>query len=454
MNTLQNLLSFPVIFLACFYGMAQPFELDPKIKPIELLLVDDSEVEGAKGVTTAGSIKDDRPTYYYVKGHDVFQNIDVFIFSNYGNPKFKVELVKDTWNDVAETQTSTSQKDGIINFKLRTWGDFGFRITPETPLFYTVIVYASSPVKNYLDSPFIKATKENTGISTMPDEAEVNTLKNTETNVNDESNLWLYAGIGILLLIVGVLMGKILSRKNAAIILLLIGCGGGPLYAQFGGGVTWGPGQTRPGGDYELWLRRQGEINPDNSVFGDVEQISGGLDRLGKVGSNLGKIQEAYEKMQDYEEAYKDLGNCMNSATPPGAPRLPSFCADTESSCGRCFLEAREKFNFTRYQFEKLAAIYNCTKDYSDKAIALGDNVSGIHAVSGMAWQIQKTNIVKSVKELQEAVDKKYAELVGDLQESLMMLDECEAEHGIPDWYDRFGYMYYEFMQINYKRKE
>ena len=86
--------------------------------------------------------------------------------------------------------------------------------------------------------------------------------------------------------------------------------------------------------------------------------------------------------------------------------------------------------------------------------IAFGDNVSGYHGVSGLAWQSQKIGVLKSVDELKKSYDKKYAELIQSQQEILMELNDCEAAHGIPDWYDRFGYMFFEFTKMNYARKD
>ncbi|MCD6660399.1 MAG: hypothetical protein LT105_09570, partial [Lentimicrobium sp.] len=87
-----------------------------------------------------------------------------------------------------------------------------------------------------------------------------------------------------------------------------------------------------------------------------------------------------------------------------------------------------------------------------EKSIAFGDDVSGIHGVSGIAWQAQRGKIENSVKELQAAYDSKLAELLAKLQQSLMEMAVCEEQFGTPDWYDRYGYMYYEFVAEKYKR--
>ena len=53
---------------------------------------------------------------------------------------------------------------------------------------------------------------------------------------------------------------------------------------------------------------------------------------------------------------------------------------------------------------------------------------------------------------MQKAYDSKYIDLLEDLQASLVDLNECEAQYGIPDWYDRFGYLYYDFIKFHYAR--
>ena len=119
-----------------------------------------------------------------------------------------------------------------------------------------------------------------------------------------------------------------------------------------------------------------------------------------------------------------------------------------------CFVNARRDFEEVRYLFVKLQAIYKCTMKFTNAAVSFGDNVSGVHGVSGLAWQNQKFKILKSVEELKKSYDKKYQELLVEMQKALMELNDCEAEHGIPDWYDRFGYMYYDFTKNQYQRND
>ena len=49
---------------------------------------------------------------------------------------------------------------------------------------------------------------------------------------------------------------------------------------------------------------------------------------------------------------------------------------------------------------------------------------------------------------------RKYAELIGKLKKSMVQMGVCEDKFGVEDWYDRFGYVYYEFMADKYKRAD
>ena len=444
MKNTKTALTVLILMLLCVAGFSQPYTLDEKIKPIKLELQDDKKYEGAKGIATNASIEGDETGYFYVVGHDLFQFIDVYIFSNYGNPSLKATLAKNNWNDNEGSQNTRSEEDGIINFKLRTYGDFGIKM--ESPngekINYTIIVYATEPVMEYLGSPFVKASG---------DDLKVAGDTNSGGTSGGNSNMVLYIVLGIALLVIGFLGAKVLSRKKTTNIFLLLALIV-PLagVAQSHGGGYWNPENVR-NGSYEAWLRSQSERHQQEGFVGDVE----GIKRLGKLTEDLnGKldgVMKKYKAIKELYDAYTGLGDCISSVPSPGTPRIPTFCETSE--CGSCFSGARQNLAKTRYTFEKLKTIYVCTKNFTDKAIAFGDNVSGVHGVSGLAWQSERVKIEKSVKDLQKAYDNKYVQLLEDFQNALVELNNCEAEHGIPDWYDRFGYLYYDFVKFHYTRQ-
>jgi hypothetical protein len=438
-----------IVLVAVFAGtsIAQPYTLDEKVVPYRLELKEDKKVKGATAVAANATIKDEAQ-YFYVAGCNMFQFIDVYIFSNFGSPNFKADLVRNTWGDVETSASTGSSKNGIINFKLRAEGDFGFKVYPGGELInYTIVVYASPVIQAYMGSAFKKAS-----------ESEVKGAEESSSasggSSSGSSNMVLYIVLGVALLVIGFLAAKLMSKNKASIILLVLGlslpsniCAQGAAEQNLEieiEEVDLDDIRTR---QYEERLRELG-----GEIFdGAGDAIDEGLDRLGEVGDII-EDDERYRVVRDLYDSYVGLGDCINSVPPPGMPRIPSFCETEE--CGSCFTAARDAFNQNRYTFERLKTIYSCTKTFTDAALSFGDNVSGVHGVSGLAWQSERRKIEKSIKDLQKTYDNKYRELLQAQKNALMQLNDCESQHGIPDWYDRFGYMYYEFTALNYKRPD
>ena len=141
--------------------------------------------------------------------------------------------------------------------------------------------------------------------------------------------------------------------------------------------------------------------------------------------------------------------NRSNNSNNPGSNGGNSN--DNSDGC-KCLEEAYAELEETRYKFEKLAVILNVTSKDVTSSLALGDDVSGIHAISGLAWQNERVKIVKSYDEFQEAYDKRYDQLVIELHETLMDIDNCEKQLGFENWYSIAGFMYYEFAKARYNR--
>ena len=125
-----------------------------------------------------------------------------------------------------------------------------------------------------------------------------------------------------------------------------------------------------------------------------------------------------------------------------------------EPACETCFETSFAKVNFYRRQLARLRCIYNDTKSFTDNAVAFGDNVSGIHAMSGLKWQSVRTGILNNFKTLQGTYDRRYIEFMEGLQTSLRELDTCMYIAGENNWYIKSGFIYYEFMQERYKRPD
>lgn len=176
-------------------------------------------------------------------------------------------------------------------------------------------------------------------------------------------------------------------------------------------------------------------------------------------------VNDAYESLQGYLDWLEERRNEWNAVQnfEPGAcapdfnasaaAMMASTCADN-AGCGECYTKAVGELNFIRRQLGRLRCIYNNTKNFTESALSFGDNMSGIHAVTGMAWQSQRGGIVESFEHFKQTYDRKYTDMMGALQRALMGISECEQQYGLPDWYQRFGFMYFEFMKDKYKRTD
>jgi hypothetical protein len=172
---------------------------------------------------------------------------------------------------------------------------------------------------------------------------------------------------------------------------------------------------------------------------------------LGKVG-----IDTAV-KARDLGNAYKALSpddSAIQANTDRAAPRVPSACAEQGGSgCGACYSDAYAHLNRLRFNFEKLRAIGMGTENFVKRSIAFGDSASGIHGITGLAWQSERAKIEQSLVEFNKIYDRKYRELIGTAGEVLHQIGECEAKYlKNPDWYDRYGYIYYSFLEDRYRR--
>lgn len=137
---------------------------------------------------------------------------------------------------------------------------------------------------------------------------------------------------------------------------------------------------------------------------------------------------------------------------PDGNPGVPSAC-EGNRSCAQCYGGAIENLDNTRWRLERLRAIYSSTYRYGKNMMAFADGASAVHGTSALAWQSRKIEVLKSLKNLDGAYDKKYAELISQLYTDLQGYSNCEGTvMRVPDWFDRFGFVYYQFMKTYYKK--
>jgi hypothetical protein len=183
----------------------------------------------------------------------------------------------------------------------------------------------------------------------------------------------------------------------------------------------------------------------------------------GPTGQAFGWIQDALSKGKagaDMLGAYGPLTKGDEALDPnyrpPGSPSVPAHCTAPDGksgeSCNDCYASAYRKLTAVRTAFEKLRRVGATTRAFAAKSIAFGDSVSGVHGVAGLGWQPERTKIEQSLKDFEKSYDAKYHELAGLLEAALKDIGRCEQLHfNVPDWYDRYGHMYYTFMADRYR---
>lgn len=169
---------------------------------------------------------------------------------------------------------------------------------------------------------------------------------------------------------------------------------------------------------------------------------------LGTVAS-ASELSDAYDALDDGDTAYDP------DSLDDDGPTVPSSCAESEE-CNACYTDAVQKINFNRFYLQRAWSITHSYIDYAQKAEKFGDSASGIHAVSGLSWQLQgKPQIEQALTGLRRTYRGKYQSYIENLENALRGLGQCEAEHfGERDWYSRYGFIYLDFMKAKYESPE
>jgi len=401
-------------------AQAAPYTLDTNLVVHELKFTQLKEHPkmlwaGANGELGAA------PYYITVNSMSELRQYRVILFSP-SDKSVKVDIVRDTWSDVANSCVSEANNRCDIDF--RSAGDASFKITGDEGVKYQFVLLAGPehPITENLSQPVYPVSKEK--ISQMNPEggAVSQSSLNQQESKSSGFQLIIIVLLVVLIIVVGLVAFALLKKKSSTNILiallfippLLLS----PIHSVLAGGNTLDDFSTEAGDE-----------------------------ALKQVDTDIKALEDAKTLTTAWVKP------CNAPAVFPGEPRIPSFCAGDEK-CHICYEKANTDFNKARAALEKLRRIYTCTIDFSKAAIAFGDSSSGIHAVVGLVWQEERIGIVKSVDGLKSAVDKKFPQLMNGLHDAMMEQNQCEAKFGVPDWYDRFGHMYYEFIEDKYKRAD
>lgn len=173
-------------------------------------------------------------------------------------------------------------------------------------------------------------------------------------------------------------------------------------------------------------------------------------DFLGEVSGIVDAGIKASEFYSEWTGLDEEVDNCGSAWYDMSAPTVPSQCADAD--CVACYQGVTSKIDFNRFYIERARCITASTVKMANSAMAFGDSTSGIHAVAGLSWQMQgKPVIEKEVRKIKGTYTKKAGQYLGNLDQAMQELGQCEARHyGERDWYERYGWIYVNFMKAKY----
>jgi hypothetical protein len=161
-------------------------------------------------------------------------------------------------------------------------------------------------------------------------------------------------------------------------------------------------------------------------------------------------IQGTQQFLDEWQRLHQD--DARYEPNMDGAPQIPSSCLETgDEACQACFGPAYEKLNFVRYTLERLRAIYQSTKASTEHSISFGDSLAPSTGIAAIEWNRQKNDILAAMEHLKGTYREKYNGLMGTLRTALNDVAACEKQVFHEDnWYDRFGFIYYTYMQDRY----
>jgi hypothetical protein len=321
-------------------------------------------------------------------------------------------------NKVSWGQTDRSghtDEKGYWETAFKTDGDFGIMIAPGiVPTKYGIVIWVGKEIVLQYASSF------------------------REYNESDRSPGFfkmyrIYIIITAIIFVALFLLLKVKNRKkmkNAIISLVLLA----PIMLE----AQW---RNPPGESKETW-----------------KQVQKAQESITKLFETTNNLLDATEKLKQGYEALKTLDKkeVIPDVSSTG-PMMPSSCAGYSNkthvpggSCD-CFAKALDRLNRNRTMLEKLRIKSTNIINFADTWVDFGDAMAGLHPMLEYGWVIQKIGITKEKNLTRSIAIEKHKEIMRAIHESLIALGDCEAKFGERDWYQKFGFMYYEFLEDKYR---
>jgi hypothetical protein len=172
------------------------------------------------------------------------------------------------------------------------------------------------------------------------------------------------------------------------------------------------------------------------------------------------KTSEAMEKGDDLSGSWDELSPQADGEYEPdyqqaGMPELPALCKGSEK-CTKCFDVPHTQLDSLRFRFEKLRKVNRVTKNMLRDSLSFGDAAAeAAGGVAGLVWAKEKEGIRESEANFNTSYDAKLVELLSTLKDTLQSISACEEKvFDETAWYERYGFIYYEFMSDAYRRPD
>jgi hypothetical protein len=137
---------------------AQPFNLDEKVKPVELTFKDhfkEGETKPIGRISINPITQENDTAYYYIGGISMYAPTYFSINTTDTGADLKVSLFKENWREAHKT--GEVKEKNIWKTSFKTEGDFGIRvITGKKPGKYVLLVFSGNDLEVQLPSVFNK----------------------------------------------------------------------------------------------------------------------------------------------------------------------------------------------------------------------------------------------------------------------------------------------------------
>jgi hypothetical protein len=193
------------------------------------------------------------------------------------------------------------------------------------------------------------------------------------------------------------------------------------------------------------------KVLKDTKLWGeDIDIVKKQADKYWGGGLKQG-LDAAKDARKYYDTLTEGDKKLEADYQPPGAPSVPSRCME-DKACRPCFTEAYGSVNKTRKFLEQVRARYELTHKLTTQGKAFMQGVAGAGGgIAALGAQAEVEKVDGALANFDKIVRDKNTELLGRLEKNLREVGVCEAKYyKNDDWYERYGYMYYQFMLAHY----